>query len=242
MAIHIGTSGWNYDHWHGVLYPHGIHPRERLNYYVARFPTVELNSSYYHWPKSTSFASWRRRLPDQFLFTVKAPQLLTHVQRLYAPERWIDRIAQSLRLLGNRRGVLLVQLSPNHPYDHLRLAYFLAHVPSDLRIAVEFRHPSWHHDAVFDLLEQHGAAYCTMSGAYLPCILRSTAPFVYVRMHGPDHHHMYAGSYSDDDLRWWADRIREWDSMGKDVFVYFNNDGEGNAVRNAATLRWLVAA
>jgi uncharacterized protein YecE (DUF72 family) len=79
-----------------------------------------------------------------------------------------------------------------------------------------------------------------MSGANLPCILRATAPFVYVRLHGPDHQHLYGGSYSEDDLRWWADRVREWQGLGKDVFVYFNNDGGGNAVRNADTLRWLL--
>jgi uncharacterized protein YecE (DUF72 family) len=79
-----------------------------------------------------------------------------------------------------------------------------------------------------------------MSGANLPCILRTTAPFVYIRMHGPDTGFLYAGSYSDNDLRWWADRIREWQYMGKDVFVYFNNDGHGNAVRNAQTLRWFI--
>jgi uncharacterized protein YecE (DUF72 family) len=104
-------------------------------------------------------------------------------------------------------------------------------------VAVEFRHPSWNDEEVFRLLERHNAAYCIMSGAQLPCILRATAPFVYVRMHGPDDSHLYGGSYSDTDLSWWADRIREWDSSGRDVFVYFNNDGEGHAVRNALTLR-----
>ena len=90
------------------------------------------------------------------------------------------------------------------------------------------------------LLERHGAAYCVMSGANLPCVLRATAPFVYVRLHGPDHEHLYGGSYSDDDLRWWADRIREWSASGQDVYAYFNNDGGGNAVRNAETLRWFA--
>jgi uncharacterized protein YecE (DUF72 family) len=102
---------------------------------------------------------------------------------------------------------------------------------------VEFRHPSWHCEEVFALLERHGTAYCVMSGARLPCVLRATAPFVYVRMHGPDSDHLYAGSYPDSDLRWWADRIGEWGGSGRDVFVYFNNDGDGHAVRNAERLR-----
>jgi uncharacterized protein YecE (DUF72 family) len=105
---------------------------------------------------------------------------------------------------------------------------------------VEFRHPSWHHEDVFAVLERHGAAYCVMSGAHLPCVLRTTAPFAYVRMHGPDHDHLYGGSYSDTDLGWWADRLREWEQMGKDIFVYFNNDGDAHAVRNARTLRGIL--
>ncbi len=107
-------------------------------------------------------------------------------------------------------------------------------------MAVEFRNATWHQESVFSLLEEHGAAYCVMSGAHLPCILRTTARFVYVRLHGPDHHHLYAGLYTDADLHWWADRIREWRNMDRDVFVYFNNDGEGHAVRNAITLQRLV--
>jgi uncharacterized protein YecE (DUF72 family) len=95
---------------------------------------------------------------------------------------------------------------------------------------------------VFELLERYGVAYCVMSGAQLPCILRATAPFVYVRLHGPDPQHLYAGSYSDDQLHWWAARLREWQGMGREVFVYFNNDGYGNAVRNAMTLREMVRA
>ena len=80
-------------------------------------------------------------------------------------------------------------------------------------------------------------AYCVMSGARLPCVLRATAPFVYVRMHGPDPEHLYAGTYGDADLRWWADRVGEWAGSGRDVYVYFNNDGHGHAVRNAERLR-----
>jgi uncharacterized protein YecE (DUF72 family) len=240
VSVHIGTSGWSYDHWHGVLYPHGIPPRQRLDFYLSRYRTVELNSSYYRWPRESAFRSWCRRLPDGFVMSVKAPGLLTHVQKLYSPEAWLARIARSMALLRNRQGILLVQLSPHFAYDHARLAYFLAQLPARLAVAVEFRHPSWHQEAVFDLLAQHGVAYCVMSGAHLPCVLRATAPFVYVRLHGPDHQHLYAGSYTDDDLRWWADRIHQWTGMGKEVFVYFNNDGGGNAVRNADTLRWLL--
>ena len=137
--------------------------------------------------------------------------------------------------------MLLVQLPPAQPRDDARLAYFLRLVPGWMRVAVEFRHPSWHCEEIFALLEAHRAAYCVMSGANLPCVLRATTDFVYVRMHGPDPQHLYAGSYPGPDLRWWADRIREWRLAGRGVFAYFNNDGNANAVRNARTLRALLA-
>ena len=240
MAIAVGTSGWSYPHWDGVLYPPGTPPWERLGHYVQRFGTVELNSSFYRWPRATAFAGWRRRLPPGFLLSVKAPRGLTHGKRLYAPEAWVDRVAAGWHELGDVRAVLLVQLGPDQARDDDRLAYFLARLPPWLRTTVELRHPSWVDDVVFALLERHQVAYCVMSGARLPCVLRATAPFVYVRLHGPDHDHLYAGSYGDADLHWWADRAREWEAGGRDVYLYFNNDGDGNAVRDATALRGIL--
>ena len=240
MALHIGTSGWSYNHWEGVLYPLHTPVHARLRFYVARFPTVEINSTFYRWPKTATFQSWQKRLPSGFLMSVKAPRVLTHNKRLLKPESWLERVASDLWHLGDKFGVLLVQLSPLFGYDYARLEYFLAQVPEGIRVAVEFRHPSWHGEEIFQLLERRGAAYCVMSGSRLPCILRATAPFVYVRLHGPDHEHLYGGSYSDDDLRWWADRLREWQAQQLDVFVYFNNDFGGNAVCNAGTMRALL--
>jgi uncharacterized protein YecE (DUF72 family) len=240
VGVHVGTSGWSYDHWDGVLYPPGTPVRNRLGLYTERFATVELNASFYRWPREATFAGWRRRLPAGFLLSVKAPRGLTHAKRLYAPEVWVERITRCMHELGDRRGLLLVQLHPAHTRDDARLDYFLGLLPDWIRVTVEFRHPSWHDEAVFALLERHGAAYCVMSGANLPCVLRATAGFVCVRLHGPDHDHLYAGSYSDADLAWWAGRIREWDAAGKDVFAYFNNDGHGHAVRNAERLRELL--
>jgi uncharacterized protein YecE (DUF72 family) len=240
MTVHVGTSGWSYDHWDDVLYPPGTPPSRRLDIYTSRFPTVELNASFYRWPRGASFTSWRRRLPDGFQMSVKAARGLTHGKRLYAPEVWVQRFTECWHELGERRGVLLVQLPPQLPRDDARLDYFLARIPGWMRVAVELRHPSWYDDEVFALLERHAAAYCVMSGAHLPCVLRATAPFVYVRLHGPDTEHLYGGSYSDADLHWWADRLQEWEGSGRDVYAYFNNDGGGNAVRNAETLRALL--
>jgi uncharacterized protein YecE (DUF72 family) len=240
MTVHVGTSGWSYDHWTGVLYRRGLPSRDRLETYTESFSTVELNASFYRWPNERAFASWRERLPPGFTMSVKAPRGLTHARKLLEPEVWIERIATGLHALGDRLGMLIVQLPPALERDDARLATFLEQLPDWIRVAVEFRHESWHVEEVFAILERADAAYCVMSGANLPCILRATSRVVYVRMHGPDHEHLYAGSYSDDDLRWWAERIGEWERGGHEVFVYFNNDGEGHAVRNGWRLRELL--
>jgi uncharacterized protein YecE (DUF72 family) len=240
MTIHIGTCGWSYNHWGGVLYPPDAQACDRIGVYTRSFQTVELNSSFYRWPRRTTFRSWRHRLPGAFQLSVKAPRGLTHAKKLYEPERWIERIAASWHELADKRGVLLVQLGPGQGRDDARLEYFLEALPPWIRTAVEFRHPSWNHDRVFALLEERAVAYCVMSGAHLPCVLRATAPFVYVRLHGPDEHNLYAGSYSGADLSWWAARVHEWAGTGRDVFAYFNNDGHGNAVHNALALRRLL--
>jgi uncharacterized protein YecE (DUF72 family) len=238
--IHVGTSGWSYQHWENVLYPPGLPPRQRLTRYLHRYRTVELNASYYRWPTDGAFGYWRRKLPLDFVLAVKAPRGLTHQRRLYGPERWVARIRGGLARLAPVRSLLLVQLSPRFEVDHARLDYFLGCIPPDMEVAVEMRHPSWHGEATFQLLERRGAAYCVMSGAGLPCVLRATSRSVYVRLHGPDPSALYGGSYGEDDLRWWADRTREWEAQGREVFAYFNNDGGGNAVRNADRLRELL--
>lgn len=236
----IGTSGWSYDHWDGVLYPPGLPSRERLAHYVREFDTVEVNATFYRWPRDITFAGWRTRLPAGFRMAVKAPRGLTHGRRLHQPEQWLDRVAVGLHALADRRGPLLVQLPPDMERDDERLDWFLRRTPEWMRPVMEFRHASWHEEEVFSLLERRGAAYCVMSGAGLACTLRATAPLVYVRLHGPDDRALYAGSYSDADLSWWADRLREWEGQGREVYAYFNNDGDGHAVRNARTLRSLL--
>ncbi len=238
--IRIGTSGWSYDHWAGVLYPERTPASGRLACYAREFSTVELNASFYRWPKDSTFAGWRERLPDGFTMSVKAHRGLTHFRRLKSPEPWVERFERCWRALGERAGMLLVQLHPEQQRDDDRLDHFLACMPDWIRVAVELRHPSWDDPTVYSLLEQHRAAYVVMSGAGLRCVLRATTDVVYVRMHGPDSESLYAGSYSDADLRWWADRLAEWHGQGCDVLVYFNNDGHGYAVQNARTLRGLL--
>jgi uncharacterized protein YecE (DUF72 family) len=241
-VIRIGTSGWSYDHWVGVLYPERTAVAARLGIYVEEFTTVELNASFYRWPQDSTFTGWRLRLPDGFTMSVKAHRGLTHFRRLQSPEPWVERFERCWRALGDRAEMLLVQLHPEQQRDDERLDHFLGLMPDPIRVAVELRHPSWDDAAVYALLERHNAAYVVMSGAGLPVVPRATTGAVYLRMHGPDNESLYAGSYSDGELRRWADRIADWDAQGRDVLVYFNNDGHGYAVQNARALRALLGA
>jgi uncharacterized protein YecE (DUF72 family) len=241
VTVRIGTSGWSYDHWADVLYRPGLPVARRLARYVEVFDTVELNASFYRWPKDANFAGWRERLPEGFTMAVKVHRGLSHFRRLKDPEEWIDRIRRCWDALGDRHEAVLIQLHPDMVRDDGRLERFLQQVPSDVRVAFELRHPSWDAPEVYELLEKHGAAYVVMSGANLPCVLRATSDLVYVRLHGPDGESLYEGSYSESDLRWWADRIGEWREQGRHVVVYFNNDLGGHAVRNALRLRELVS-
>lgn len=238
--IRIGTSGWSYDHWTDVLYPAGLPAAKRLARYVEEFDTVELNASFYRWPRDEAFSGWRQRLPTGFTMAVKAHRGLTHYRRLKSPEPWIERFERCWKALGDTAEAVLIQLHPAMERDDARLDQFLGLIPPPIRMAVELRHPSWNDPAVFALLERHSAAYVVMSGADLPCLPRATSDLVYLRMHGPEPASMYTGSYSDDELRGWADRVLAWQHEGKRVDVYFNNDLGGHAVRNARRLKELV--
>jgi uncharacterized protein YecE (DUF72 family) len=241
MSVRIGTSGWSYNHWTNVLYPPGLPAGRRLLRYTEVFDTVELNASFYRWPKDSTFAGWRDQLPEECTMSVKAHRGLTHYRRLGSPEPWIERFERCWQLLGDRRGVLLVQLHPEQQRDDARLDSFLRMVPASIRTAVELRHPSWNVPDVYALLEKNRAAYVVMSGADLACVPRATTDLVYVRMHGPEPATMYTGSYTSDDLRWWAERVTEWVNEGRDVWMYFNNDLGGHAVRNALSLREMLS-
>jgi len=241
VTVRIGTSGWSYQHWTNVLYPPGLPSAGRVGRYAEEFDTVELNASFYRWPRDSTFAGWREQLPEGFTMSVKAHRGLTHYRRLTSPEPWIERFERCWQLLGDHHGALLIQLHPEQRRDDARLDAFLAVVPEAIRVAVELRHPSWDDPAVYDLLRDRRAAYVVMSGAGLPCIPLATTDFVYARLHGPDPDTLYTGSYSTAALRIWAGRIGQWKTEGRDVWLYFNNDPSGHAVRNARALRGLVS-
>jgi len=240
VSVFVGTSGWSYDHWVDVLYPPRTPATRRLEHYLREFRTVELNTSFYRWPDPARFAAWREQLPPGFRLSVKASRYLTHYRRLGSPEPWVERMVEGWRALGDRAAVLLLQLRGDHERDDDRLEHVLDLLPADVRVAVEFRHPSWDDDAVAAVLARHGAATCLADGAGVPAVQRDTGPLRYVRLHGPPRGPLYAEGYSDAELRHLADLFARWHAAGQDVYVYFNNDIGGHAVRNARTLTALL--
>ncbi|HYW91663.1 MAG TPA: DUF72 domain-containing protein [Gammaproteobacteria bacterium] len=236
-TLRIGTSGYQYDHWRGTFYPDDL-PRSRwFDYYAERFDTVELNNTFYGLPKPATAAHWREAAPDGFLYAVKFSRYGSHVKRLREPESLLQRFLEPVRELGEHLGPILVQLPPRWKPRPQRLDAFLQAAPRDLRWAVELRDPGWLREEVYAVLAEHGAALCLHD--MLPDHpWRLTASWTYVRYHG-DH---YAGGYSREQLAGDARRLNQWRAQGHDVYAYFNNDAEGHAVHDAATLRELMLA
>jgi uncharacterized protein YecE (DUF72 family) len=237
MSVRIGTSGWVYNHWRGILYPADLPPRDWFVAYAAVFDTVEINNSFYRLPKAATFAAWRDQTPPGFLYAVKASRFLTHMKKLKDPEEPLRRFFERADQLGPALGPVLYQLPPHWQVNLERFAHFLAALPKGYQHVVEFRDASWLVEAVFELMEQHQVAHCIHDMQPLKIPLRLTAPTVYVRFHGTS---MYSGDYPRERLEIWAQRLAEWTSEGRSIYVYFNNDIGGYAIHNARTLRELL--
>ncbi|SEM33724.1 DUF72 domain-containing protein [Nonomuraea pusilla] len=230
MATLVGTSGWQYRHWRGVLYPEGVPQRLWLETYARTFPTVESNNAFYRLPTPESFEHWRERTPDGFVMAVKASRYLTHIKRLADPEEPVARLMGAASALKEKLGPILLQLPPTLQADPARLDRCLRCFPADTRVAVEPRHASWWTDEVRALLEEHGAALCWADRLGRPqSPLWRTTGWGYVRLH--EGQAFPPPSYGEAALRSWARRVRE--AGWSDAYVYFNNDPGGAAVRNA---------
>jgi uncharacterized protein YecE (DUF72 family) len=217
--IHVGTSGYNYPEWRGTFYPPAFPANEMFGYYAARFGTVEINYTFYRMPTPKNAEAWRAQAPEGFRYALKAPRRITHDKRLKDCQDSTEFFCETARLLGPHLGPLLFQLPPNLKADVPRLDAFLETVPSDLTSAVEFRHESWHDDAVFDTLRRHGVALCIADFGDHTTPLVATARHAYFRLRDE--------GYAPDDLARWAttitSRAADWD----DVFVYFKHEEEG---------------
>jgi uncharacterized protein YecE (DUF72 family) len=232
MALLVGTSGWQYDDWRGVLYPPGLPKRLWLERYGECFETVENNNAFYRLPARETFESWRDRTPDGFVMAVKASRYLTHIKRLKDPHEPVERLLRTAQGLGPKLGPILLQLPPTLQADPDLLTACLRGFPAGVRVAVEPRHPSWWAGQIRDVLTRYGAVLCWVDRRGRPgAPLWRTADWAYLRFHEGSAHPW--PSYGDSALHTWLQRLGgTWDADA-DAFVYFNNDPGGAAVRNA---------
>ncbi|WP_199035302.1 DUF72 domain-containing protein [Glycomyces salinus] len=232
MTVFVGTSGWQYKDWRGVLYPERLAQRRWLEHYSSRFATVENNGTFYRLPKPKTFTSWRSEVPEGFSMAVKASRFLTHIKRLKDPEEPVQRLMGAVDGLVDRLGPILLQLPPNLKADPDLLSACLDRFPERARVAVEARHESWWTDEVRSVLSDHDAALCwadTRSREQTPPW--RTASWGYLRLHEGTAEP--ATQYGDRALNTWCGRLDDRLPKRADCYVYFNNDHGGAAIRNA---------
>ncbi|MFD7919247.1 DUF72 domain-containing protein [Streptomyces sp. NPDC059740] len=232
MVLHVGTSGWMYRDWRGVLYPDGVPQRDWLSRYAEEFATVENNNAFYRLPSAQTFADWRRTVPEGFVMAVKASRYLTHMKRLRDPEEPVERLLERAAGLGGRLGPVLLQLPPNMREDAGALDRCLRRFPATVRVAVEPRHETWFVPRVRQVLEERSAALCWADRRARPTTpLWRTAEWGYLRLH--EGIATPPPRYGRRSLRTWAERVAATWPGGATVHVYFNNDPGGAAVHDA---------
>jgi len=236
--IHIGTSGWHYEHWRGPFYPDNLSADQFLNYYAGRFGTVEINNSFYQLPWESTLGKWREAVPRGFVFAVKGSRFITHLKKLKDPGRSLAPFLERVAVLGEKLGPILFQLPPRWRFNPDRLADFLAALPEAYRYTLELRDRRWINAEALDLLARRGAAFCIYELAGYLSPLEVTADFVYIRLHGPGG--PYQGQYDDETLAGWARAIAAWSREGREVFCYFDNDEGGYAAQDAGRLQDLI--
>lgn len=230
--IHIGTSGYQYDHWKGDFYPEDIPKKDWFDHYAKHFDTVEINNSFYRMPAAKTFDKWRSAAPKDFFYAIKYSRYGTHRKKLKDPQDHIDYFMERADHLKSKLGPVLVQLPPNWHKNPERLEEFLKAAPKRHRWAVEMRHPDWLSEDIYEILRKYNSALVIHD--MIPDHPREiTADWVYLRFHGKN----YGGSYTNKQLNDVAARIKDHTKKNREVFVYFNNDAEGYAVKNALSLK-----
>ncbi len=238
---HIGTSGWFYDHWEKVFYPEKLSKSERLGFYSEYFSVVEINNTFYRLPTLKAVENWYSKTPKSFQFSVKVSRYITHLKRLKDCQSSIDKFLKRIGHLKEKLGPLLFQFPPSfhHDIEHLeRVKAFIQQLPKEYSYTFEFRHSSWFVEETYALLREFKVALCItdLNGELSPVEL--TAPFAYVRLHGPKS--AYRGSYSFQKLKQWKERILEWKKQNIAAYCFFDNDEKAFAVADALRLKRLI--
>jgi len=225
MNLYVGTSGYSYKEWKGSFYPEKLAAKDMLPYYATRLSSVELNNTFYRLPQPSMVESWKAQVPDNFRFSVKASQRITHFKRLKDAGDVTRDMLEVVSALDDRLGVVLFQLPPNMKKDVERLEAYLQELPENLKIAFEFRHPSWFDDDVLQLLRNKNRALCVSDTDDLPTShIEKTSDWGYLRLRRVQ--------YEKPQLVAWVDRIRkqEW----KETYVFFKHEDEATGPRLAA--------
>jgi len=237
IEYRIGCSGYYYRAWQGVWYPRDIKTHRWFQYYAECFDTVEINASFYRFPTASSVRRWYRQAPAGFVYSVKAPRLITHLKRFNETESLVKDLYGVLSdELSDKLGCVLFQMPPSFHYDTSRLAGVLDQLDCRFVNVLEFRHQSWWCEEVYKELKKARVTFCTISAPKLPDELISTTKTLYIRLHGIP---WYKHEYSPSELEDWAERIRS--THPTKAFIYFNNDFHAHAPNNAIILRGLLS-
>ncbi len=234
----IGTSGYVYSHWEGIFYPDTLPKSKKLEYYCSHFRTVELNNTFYRLPSEKVFESWYKRSPKNFIFAVKVSRFITHIKNLKNCKRPWKIFLERYLILRERLGPFLFQLPPFLKKDSKKLKNFVEMLhknsPKNLKFAFEFRDESWCNEEIYQILKEKNIAWVIADSPHWPKRYEITANFVYVRMHGSKA--LFSSDYTKKELEELANQIKKWKKKKLDIFVYFNNDVQGFAVKNAKEL------
>lgn len=234
--IYIGTSGWVYKHWESIFYPQNLPSAEWLNFYSQNFSTTEINNSFYHLPAAKTFRNWRQKTPQDFLFSVKVSRYITHVKRLKDVKSSWNLFLRCSAGLKDKLGPLLLQFPSSFAMKEEtieRLDKFLAYA-KQARLVFEFRNESWFSEEVYEFLRSHQSTLVIANSSVYPQSDVITGKFVYVRMHGPKA--LFSSDYPLDQIKTLGESVNKWSRNGYDVYVYFNNDFGGFALKNAKEL------
>ncbi|MCF3111908.1 DUF72 domain-containing protein [Niabella sp. CC-SYL272] len=232
---YIGTSGYSYPYWKGRFYPDQLPASKWLQYYATQFNTLELNHTFYRFPTVASLIKSANLTPPDFLFSVKAPKVITHIKRLTGVADTIQEFMEVIQAaLGNKLSSVLYQMPPSYTFSEERLTNVAEQLSLDNRNVIEFRHVSWWRQEVFDLLCKHRINFCSVSYPGLPAGNMITGNFLYRRMHGvPD---LFQSSYSEKELV----QLYQELPAGKDAFIFFNNTTFESGYTNAYFLKQLA--
>ena len=233
MKIYAGTSGYSYKEWKGIFYPENISPKEMLRFYSGRLGAVEINNTFYHMPTKGVLESWAEQVPHDFIFAIKAPQVITHLKRLRNVNEETEYLFSTLSVLGKKLGPVLFQFPRSFRADLAALKDFLALIPANMPCALEFRSLSWHNAEILELLREKGHSLCTTDAYENPAHeITRTASWGYLRLRRSD--------YEDADLSQWGKAIfsQKWEK----AFVFFKHEEEATGPEMALRFRELAGS